>query len=135
MPPTAKTSTPTRGVAWVSTTGDDYQPVDYEFTTETLDAVASNSSGFLTVANDQNGMGLGVAFDRRDRLEAGHWDHSPTWLWAEWHLSMHPSSCLEATRRQAPSWVWTSEDRTEWEEAVVATDLPADSQIRSIHQH
>jgi hypothetical protein len=35
------------GVAWVNASGDEFQPVDHEFNTVTLDAVAWNPSGFL----------------------------------------------------------------------------------------
>lgn len=119
------------GVAWVSTTGDDYQPVDYEFTTETLDAVASNSSGFLTVANDQNGMGS--AWHSIDGTDWKPVTGPFTDMAVDGVASVDASFIVFGSDPATGAlMVWTSEDTTEWEEAVVATGLPPDSQIRSI---
>jgi hypothetical protein len=119
------------GVAWVSPSGGDYEPVDYHFTAETLDAVAWNSPGFLVVADGPNGMGL--AWHSTDGTD--------------WNSVVGPFTDMTVDGVEAvgasfvvvgrdPTTgtlvVWTSENLTEWSEAVVETGLPEGTRIRSI---
>lgn len=119
------------GVAWVSTTGEDFQPVAYEFNTETLDAIPWNASGFLVVSNSTSDRG--VAWHSADG--------------SEWRPVSGPfnGATVDGVEAVAGAHIvfghnpisgqlimWRSEDVTNWTEAVVATDLPERSELRSV---
>lgn len=119
------------GAAWVSTTGDEFQPVDLEFNSNTLDAVAWNPSGFVVVAN--NISDGGVAWHTADGME--------------WRPVSGPFNEMTVDGVDAVATahlvfghnpisgeliIWRSEDATNWTETVVAADLPEGSELRSV---
>jgi hypothetical protein len=119
------------GVAWVSSSGDDYRPVDHNFDTESLNAVAWAGAGFVVVGTNPNGT-------------------SSAWHSADgtgWNPVAGPFTELTVAGVQAfdsqyvifgrnPTtgalMAWTSEDTTNWRESFVATGLHEASQIRSV---
>jgi hypothetical protein len=119
------------GVAWVSTTGNDFQPVVHEFNTNTLDAIAWNPSGFLVVAN--NTSDNGVAWHSADGTEwrpvSGPFnemtvDGVEAVATAHIVFGRHPVS--------GDLFIWRSEDATDWSETLVAAGLPEGSELRSV---
>lgn len=119
------------GVAWVSTTGDDYRPVAHEFNTNTLDAVAWNPSGFFVVANStsDNGVVWHSADGTEWRPVSGPFNQAivdgvEAVATAHIVFGHHPVS--------GELIIWRSEDATDWSETVVAADLPEGSELRSV---
>ena len=119
------------GVAWVSTSGDDFQQVAYEFSTSTLDAVAWSPSGFLVVANDasDNGVVWHSTDGREWRPVSGPFNEMTVdgvEAVANAHLAFghNPAS--------GDLVIWRSEDASNWSETVVAAALPEGSELRSV---
>jgi hypothetical protein len=119
------------GVVWVSTTGDDFKPVAYEFNTNTLDAVAWNPSGFLVVANSTSGSG--VVWHSTDGTE---------WRPVSGPFNEMTVDGVEAVAAahivfghnpiSGELIIWSFEGATDWSESVVAADLPEGSELRSV---
>lgn len=119
------------GVAWASTTGDDFQAVAFEFDTGTLDAIAWTPSGFLTVANDTAGHGV-----------AWHSTDGTDWRSVSGPFNEMTVDGVEAVGAahivfghnpiSGELIMWRSEDATNWSETVVARDLPEGSELRSV---
>ena len=119
------------GVAWVSTSGDNYQSVDFDFNTESLDAIAWNPSGFLIVANSPNGRGL--AWHSTDSTNWNPISGPFTEMTVDGVQAIDTTYMVFGRSPTAGTLVvWTSRNLTDWEEAVVATSQPEGSQIRSI---
>ena len=119
------------GVAWVSSSGDDYRPVDHNFDSESLDAVAWTDAGFVVVGTNPDGMS-----------SAWHSTDGTGWNPVSGPFTEVTVARVEAFDSQyvifgrnpttGALMAWTSEDTTNWSEAVVAAGLHEDSQIRSI---
>lgn len=119
------------GAAWVSTTGDDFQPVTHDFNSKTLDAIAWNPSGFLVVTNDASDNGV-----------AWHSTDGANWRPVSGPFDQMTVDGVEAVATayivfghdpiSGELFIWRSQDATNWSETVVAADLPEGSELRSI---
>jgi hypothetical protein len=119
------------GAAWISSSGGDYQAVDYNFDTESLDSVAWNGAGFVVVGTNSDGTGSAW----RSTEGTGWTPVSGPFTemtvdgvvaFGGAHFVYGRNSTTDAVM------VWTSETTTDWSETVVATGLPEGSKIRTI---
>jgi hypothetical protein len=119
------------GFAWVSSSDGDYQPVNYNFDAESLDAVAWNRAGFVAVG--ANSAGKGSAWHSSDGTEWTPVSSPFTGITVD-GIAAFDNSYFVFGRNPTTGavTVWTSEDTTDWSETVVTTGLPEASRIRSI---
>lgn len=119
------------GVAWVTTTGTSYHPVDHDFDSEELEAIAWTDPGFIVVGNNPTDKGV-------------------AWLSQEgesWARLAGPFNQMTITGITATSdsylifghdaetgqlLVWTSKTGDEWSEEIISEELAEGSQIRTI---
>ncbi|MGD2044416.1 MAG: hypothetical protein PVJ28_12260 [Acidimicrobiia bacterium] len=119
------------GAAWISSSGGDYQAVDYNFDTESLDAVAWNGAGFVVAGTNSDGTG-----------SAWHSTEGTGWTPVSGPFTKMTVDGVVAfdgayfvygrTPTTGAVMIWTSETTTDWSETVVATGLPEGSKIRAI---
>jgi len=119
------------GVAWISTTGENFDLVDHDFQTDRLTAIAWTTSGFVAVGN--NSSGQGVAWQSQ---------HGQQWTPVSGPFNeMTIDGVAEADdkyiifgRNPATSQlvIWTSTHGAQWDQEVVSDGFPEGSLIRTI---